>query len=331
MHRAPTTSNPAPRPFWAEKAERGTAGALRFMLRVTHLFGRRVGALLLHPITIYFVLTDRGARRASADYFERLAATPDGLAALGRKPDWRDSYRHIHEFAISILDRMYVWAGLGDLQVEHEGVGHFAHLPDASPEEGGNAMGKGGALIVSAHVGSIDMMRAASMHQIVPIRVVMYGGNAQLINSFFQALNPELRLDLIHVRPGETGAALEIRAAIARGEFVGIMGDRAGLASTMPQEASFLGAPASFGGGPFELAAAIGCPVLMATTLRIGDGRYRARSWPIYAGGRVPRGERAAVVRKMVESYAAILEAAVLEAPHQWFNFFDFWERPTDA
>ena len=46
---------------------------------------------------------------------------------------------------------------------------------------------------------------------------------------------------------------------------------------------------------------------------------------PLYPGGRVPRSERSKVVQEMVEGYAAYLERAVLRAPHQWFNFFDFW------
>ena len=65
----------------------------------------------------------------------------------------------------------------------------------------------------------------------------------------------------------------------------------------------------------------------MATALRIGGGRYRVRSWPIYPGGRVPRRERVAAVHRMIEAYAAVLETAVLEAPYQWFNFFVFWSQ----
>ena len=321
----PSPPNDPPRPFWAARAERGTAGALRLMLRLSAVFGRRGSALLLHPIALYFWVTDGRARRASAAYFARLVSTAEGRAALGHEPSWRDSYRHIHEFSISIFDRLFAWAGLGNLEVEHEGAAHFAHLPEAAPERGGNAFGKCGALIVTAHVGSFDMMRAASMNQEVPVHVVMYGDNARTINNFFEALNPDLELDLIHVRPGSTGAALEIRAAIERGDFVAIMGDRMGLDNAPRREAPFLGAPAPFGSGPFELAATIGCPVLMATALRTGNGHYRLRSWPIYPGGRVPRSDRSAVVHRMVEAYAAVLETAVLEAPYQWFNFFDFW------
>ncbi len=326
MSEGPSPTSEPPRPFWAVRAERGTAGALRFVLRLLGLLGRRGAAIVIHPVAFYFWVTDRSARRASADYLERLTSTERGRAALGRRPDWRDQYRHIHAFARAIFDRLCVWAGIGHLDVEHEGTAHFAHLPDATPEQGGNVLGKSGALIVTAHAGSFDMMRAASMGQQVPVHVVIYGANAQTINGFFEALNPELQLDLIHVRPGSTGAALEIRAAIRRGHFVAIMGDRTGLDSAGLRRAPFLGKPAPFSAGPFELAATIGCPVMMATTLRGEDGRYHVRSWPIHPGGRVPRGDRDRVVQQMIERYAEILESAVHEAPYQWFNFFDFWD-----
>ncbi len=300
------------------------------MLRLVGVFGRRASAVLLHPIALYFWLTDRRARSVSRAYLARLYAQPDGRLALGHEPTWRDTYRHIHEFAVGIFDRLCTWADVGGIDVTHDGEGHFATLPERAPGAGGNALGRSGALLVSAHVGSFDMMRAASMGQAVPVHVVMYGDNARTINGFFEALNPELKLDLIEVRPGSTGAALEIRAAIERGDFVAIMGDRIGLDSTTPYRASLLGAEAPFTGGPFELAATIGCPVLMATTLRQPDGSYRVRSWPLYAGGRVGRREREAAVEQMVHRFAAALEAAVLEAPYQWFNFFDFWADGTE-
>ena len=313
------------RPFWAVRAERGTAGALRLMLRLLGFFGRRASALLIHPIAAYFWLTDARARAASERYLARLVSTEAGRAALGHVPGRRDTYRHIYEFAVSIFDRLCVWADLGDVEISHRGADHFAHLPDAAPGEGGNSLGKRGAIIVGAHLGSFDMMRAASMSQAVRVHVAMYLENARTVNGFFEGLNPELELDLIPVRPGATGASLEIRAAVERGDFVAIMGDRAGLFGNAEYHAPFLGADAGFAGGPFEIAATIGCPVVMATTLRVGEGRYEVRSWPLYAGGRVARRDRKASVQAMIEDYARILEAATCEAPYQWFNFFDFW------
>jgi predicted LPLAT superfamily acyltransferase len=315
----------AERPRWAEKAERGSGLALRFLIFVVRSLGPRASRLVLHPIAAYFLITDREARGASRAYFERLAALPEGRAALGHAPGWRDTYRHLFEFSTSLFDRMCVWAGQDDdFALEHRAEGHFAHLPDASGERA-NPLGKCGAMIASAHVGAFDMMRAICMDAAVPVHVVMYGDNAETINRFFAGLNPDLDLDLIHIRPGSVSATFEIRSAVDRGNFVVIMGDRVPIAGVGVHSTRFLGAPARFPTGPFELAALIGCPMMVATAVRVGPASYQVDSEPLYPGGRVPRAEREKVVQEMVERYAAYLERTCLRAPYQWFNFFDFW------
>jgi predicted LPLAT superfamily acyltransferase len=298
------------------------------MLTLIRWLGRPAAHLLLRPIAAYFLLTDSRARRASRDYLARLYATPAGRAALGHAPGWRDSWRQLFEFSIGIFDRVCVFAGFDDdFRFEHRGAGHFAHLPEAQGANR-NALGKCGALIVGAHVGSFDMMRAICQEADVPVSVVMYGDNAQTINNFLEALNPDLNLRMIHVRPEESGSALEIRAAVERGEFVAIMGDRIPVNGRGTRTLPFLGAPARFSEGPFRLATLIGCPMIVAGALRTGDARYRVESIPLYAGGRVPRARRDAVVGEMLEGFVSHLEQTCLRAPYQWFNFFDFWTEP---
>jgi predicted LPLAT superfamily acyltransferase len=316
----------AARPRWAVKAERGSALALRMLIRVVRALGPRTSRLLVHPIAAYFLLTDREARRASRAYFARLASLPEGRAALGHEPGIGDIYRHLLEFSISIFDRICVWAGeTHGFELVHRGTGHFAHLPDVSGPEA-NALGKCGTLIASAHLGTFDMMRVVSLAEGVPVRAVMYSANAETINAFFSALNPGLGRELIHIRPGHVSATFEIRSAVEHGSFVVIMGDRVGIDGGATHTVRFLGAPARFPEGPFALAALMGCPLMVATSVRIGPFRYRVDSEPLYEGGRVPRRDRAKVVHEMIERYAAYLERACLAKPHQWFNFFDFWD-----
>jgi len=287
--------------------------------------------VLLNPAAAYYLVADAKARRASRDYLERVYATPEGRAALGRAPSWRATYRHLFEFATAISDRACVFAGFDDdFTFDHRGAGHFAHLPEGRGSNR-NALGKCGALIVGAHVGSFDMMRSICMEADVPVSVVMYGDNAQTINRFLDALNPNLNLRMIHVGSDATSAALEIRAAIERGEFVAIMGDRVPLTGRGTRTVPFLGAPARFSEGPFQLAALIGCPVIVACALRTGDARYRVESEPLYAGGRVPRAQRDAVVGEMLEAFARHLERTCLREPYQWYNFFDFWAESSPA
>jgi len=313
------------RPPWTAKTERGTAASLRLLVRLIRWIGRPAAQALLRPIAAYFVLTDPAARRASRAYLHRLCATPEGRAALGHPPGWIDTYRQVFEFSVAILDRVCVFAGVDDAFVfEHRGEEHFAHLPDGRGANR-NALGKCGALIVGAHHGCFDMMRSICLDADVPVSVVIHDDNARAINDVLATLNPSLRLRMIHVRPEESGSALEIRAAIERGEFVAIMGDRVPLSGGGARSLPFLGAPARFSEGPFQLAALIGCPVIVACARRIGDGRYRVESAPLYSGGRVPRAERDVVVGEMLGRFVRHLEQMCFRAPYQWFNWYDFW------
>lgn len=321
-----TAPAPSERPAWAQQMERGSLAALGLGLGLVRRLGPRRMRWILHPIAVYFLLTDRRSRRASRSYFEHLVGVPGGREALGHAPRFRDSYRHLYEFATSLFDRVCVWGGLdSDFVFEHEGAGHFAHLPDATGERA-NALGKSGAIIVGAHLGTFDMMRSICNDADVPVCAVMYGGNAAQINAVFEKLDPGFDLRLIHVTPGGHGAALEIRAEIERGSFVAILADRVGIDGGASHTVPFLGAPARFPEGPFQLGALIGCPLMLATARRVGHAHYRVESEPLYAGGKVPRRDREKVVREMIEQYAHYLERICLASPYQWFNFFDFWE-----
>ena len=76
---------------------------------------------------------------------------------------------------------------------------------------------------------------------------------------------------------------------------------------------------------PFELASVLGRPILMMTALRSEEGRYEVFIETLAEGTRVSRRERKQHVETLVRRYATLLERHCVEAPYQWFNFFDYW------
>ncbi len=94
--------------------------------------------------------------------------------------------------------------------------------------------------------------------------------------------------------------------------------------------ADFLGEPAPFPEGPFILAHLLGCPVYLLFCLKL-DGRYRIILEPFASPLKLPRASRQAALREAAQRYAERLEHYCLLAPHQWFNFFDFWRQAEDA
>src|SRR5882724_480009 len=96
---------------WAGMAERGSFGALRFIRWFYRTLGRRATIAFLTPVVTYFFVTGRTTRRVSLDYLHTLWAAPGGHEALGAPPTWGSAFRHLHEFAEHVLDRMIVWSG----------------------------------------------------------------------------------------------------------------------------------------------------------------------------------------------------------------------------
>jgi predicted LPLAT superfamily acyltransferase len=297
-------------------------GALRFASWVHRHFGKRPMRLLLVGTSLYFFLFAPIMRRASRQYLERIWASPEGRAVLRRKPNSLSVIKHIYTFAINIYDRMIIWGGaLDDYVIEHDRSGELFEL----------AQKKQGALLLGAHMGSFELLWFLSRKYDLAINVVVFYENAEQINGFFHALDPDVHVRAISLDPTSVQAAFEIRACIERGEFVVILADRVAPGGRARNaRATFLGASAAFPLGPFALAGVLGCPVLMALCLRTSDGRYRTVLRTLRESGRIPRGEREKAERELLGQYVGQLESYCQRFPYAWFNFFDFWDAPAE-
>jgi predicted LPLAT superfamily acyltransferase len=302
---------------WMATAERGSITALSFVRWFYGRFGRRASVALLTPIVVYFFVTGRAPRRASMDYLHTMWALREGRSALGQRPGWLDVYRHLHEFAENLLDRLIVWSG--DAQricIDQHGTEHLREL---------TRQRRGGILLCS-HLGSYDMLREISGQSGIVVNVLMFTRHSARINAFFERLHPGLEMRMIQYVPGSASAAFEIKAAIDRGEFVGMMGDRL-WASERERSVSvpFLGRRAQFPLAPFLLQAVLGCPLLLSVCVRTGPAHYAASIQPFAPAGAVPRRDRRKWAEELTRRYAAALEEWCLRTPYQWFNFFEFW------
>jgi len=310
------TAPPKPAaPAWAARRERGSLLALRFMAWVAVTLGRPVARLLLHPITLYFLLFAASPRRHSARYLGRV---------LRRPATWRDQYRHFHTFASTVLDRVYFVRGqLDRFDITMHG--------DAGCDDT-LASGQGGFLL-GAHLGSFESLHAAGKSfPGMRVTMVMYPDNARKIHGVLQAMAPDFKLAVIAI--GNAGSTLAIRDALDAGHLVGLLGDRylqADSARSPGIEVNFLGVPALFSDGPLRLALLLKRRVIFMVGLFLGGRRYDVR-FETLADFRQPPTDpaaREALIRDTLLAYVARLEALCREAPDNWFNFYDYWREDT--
>jgi predicted LPLAT superfamily acyltransferase len=290
---------------------------MRFGAFCYRALGRRLAEALAHVVVAYFFATDRAGRAASAAYLRRVYATPVGAALLGRPPGAWQSFLHYRAFALSIVDRMDIWCGRADdFEFHTHGIESFHRL---------RAQGRG-ALVLGAHLGSFDALRLLADRSGFKANVLMFTANAERINTVFRELSPASEARVIQVEPSAVQTVFAIRECLRRGELVCMLSDRVEPGSGRRTcIVPLLGSPVELPQAPFLLAHLLGCPVVLMLGLRTGPRRYEIFAEMLAERVTLPRSERERAVEERVRDYAGRLERHCLEAPFQWFNFYDYW------
>ncbi|MGH7122495.1 MAG: acyltransferase [Acetobacteraceae bacterium] len=294
---------------WTARRERGGALLPWLMLWIMRNLGWSAGQLLLYPITAWFYVTSAGARAASREYL---------CQVLGRPARQRDVIRHLFTFACVILDRVFFLAGrTADYEITVQGLEAITRLADAGS----------GCVLLGSHLGSFDVLRAFGRNAPVRVRPVMFRGNMGYVSGLLEALDPELRRDVIEI--GSPGAMLQVRECVERGEIVGFLADRTPFPGRMVV-ARFLGRNTEFPSGPLVVASAVGAPVVLFYGVRTAPRRYLIRFEDFAERIELPRGRRDAALQRWIDAYSERLAAACLAYPFNWFNFYPFW-KPSDG
>jgi predicted LPLAT superfamily acyltransferase len=269
-------------------------------------FGRRLSRLMLYPIVAYFFLTSAKARASTRAFLRRV---------LAREPTIAGIYRVLFNFSTTIHDRIYFLKGRFDLfELEMHGA---------------ESLPAGGLLLLGAHVGSFEALRAcARSFEQRKVAIAMYEENAQRLNAILAAIEPSASEGIIPL--GRVDAMVQLGHRLENGEIVGMLADRS-LGDEPVIRVPFLGREAPFPTGPMRIAAALRAQVVFMSAVYRGGNRYEIRFEPLadFSGedgnGRARRAER---VEAGVRAYAQRLEALARSAPDNWFNFFDFWAGP---
>jgi predicted LPLAT superfamily acyltransferase len=305
----PRPAGQASAPDWKNLPERSNASAMRSMAWLSVRAGRRMTRAIVYAIAAYFYFFGGSARRASRDYLER---------ALGKPPTALQQYRHILHFATVVHDRIFFLKGrfaLFDIQLHGDQL--FAH---------DHAQGIP-LLLMGAHVGSFEALRALGEKTGIRVSMLMYQDNAAKMNAVLAALNPEPAPKVISLQ--RVDAMLVAQADLREGRVLGMLADRR-LAHEPADDHLFLGAPAAFPRNPYRLAYILKCKVYFMAALYLGSNRYAIHLVPLADFSREPdsggaQGGRAAQIAAAQAAYVKTLEATTRSAVINWFNFYDFW------
>ncbi|QKJ86715.1 glycosyltransferase family 2 protein [Paramixta manurensis] len=308
---------------WSLMPERKGQAGLRFMLAVYQHCGKRPFTLLLWPVTAVYWLSGRQQRNASRHWLQQIRVwAAQQQVSL---PTRLSSYRHFLRFGESMLEKVASWRG--DLRWGKE----IDFAPGA--EAAINAAKPGGRLILASHLGDIEACRAlAQQVSGLVINALVFTDNAQRFRSTLEEIAPQAGVNLIPVSDIGPETAILLQEKIEAGEWVAIVGDRTAINRQRGGVrrvvwSDFLGRPAPFPQGPFVLAAALRCPVLLMFALR-HQGKLQLYCESFADPLLLPRANRPQALQHAVDRYAERLAHHALIAPLDWFNFYDFWALP---
>ncbi len=298
---------------WKRRPEGGGRLAVSLIAWIARHCGRPVARACLYPITLYFLVMRAPERRASRAFLSRLD---------GRRAGVPEVARHIHTFASTILDRVFMLGGRMQLfDIRSNGLDELHAAMD---------LGRG-VLVFGSHLGSFDALRVlARGRPDVKLRVVLDKSHNPAVTELLDRLDPGLAAGIIDASQEGPVIALEIKQALEEGALVALRVDRA-----RPGEPSvparLLGQDAPFPTTPWLIAAVLRVPVVLAFGLYRGGNRYDLEFELFDNEISIPRRERAATLAALVQRYAARLEARLRESPYNWFNFYDFWHSPSSS
>jgi predicted LPLAT superfamily acyltransferase len=291
---------------WVSVPERGTPASLGVVAWIAERVGRPLARLLLYPITVYFLITARTARRASYEFLTR---------ARGGSVHWWHVFHHFYYFAATILDRVYLLRG------EFDRFRITIHGKEVLQRQGEN--GKG-CILLGSHLGSFEVLRALGVTQGgFSLKVLMNTAHNQNISRFFDGLNPIIAGTVI--APDRPDTLIRARESLDAGSFLGMLGDRV-FGADKTTRCHFLGTPATLPAGPILLAAMMRCPVILFFGVYRGGNRYDIHFEHFADETVLNREHRSEEIQLWMQRYVARLEHHARRAPYNWFNFYSFWD-----
>ncbi|WP_158972360.1 family 2 glycosyl transferase [Paraglaciecola sp. L3A3] len=303
---------------WSSLKERGNIFGIQCLVFVYKVFGKWLFQICLFPVMLYFYLTGRIARHAAKDYWCQIEKTQNIECSKGIRLH-RHAFKIFITFGLAIVDKFDAWLGkihIDDIEIMNPDV--YSKLTSGQ-----------GAVILSAHLGNMEICRAifSSGENKKKLNVITYNEHAPSFNNFLKRINPDAAINFIHVNNFGPDDTIMLKQKIDDGEAVVIFADRTSVNN--PESVNFvpfLSKPAPIAIGPFALATIMECPVYFMTCLKNSEsGRYQTYIEDFAQPTKVKRKERKQYFQSLMEKYTQRLGHYCLKEPYQWNNFFDFW------
>jgi predicted LPLAT superfamily acyltransferase len=272
--------------------------------------GRHYLAYLgIYVVSLYYLFCRPTVRRSIYPYLRHRFPEKGGPGRVA------DAYRVFVELGKVLVDRAMVGI-LGPRSKDHDLHGRQELLRLLEKQSG--------MILLITHVGcwqvalsSLDLLNR-------PVNLLLVHGAEDMDRQYFEHTGQGCPFNIIDPR-GYLGGALEMLAALKRGEILCIMGDRFPGNDQKSVRTEFLGGEARFPFSAFKIASAANVPVVVFFSHRIDAQRYGMNVSRII---HVPEGlgRDGRQFQPYLRLFVSDLEAFCMAHPHQFFNFYNLWQ-----
>lgn len=231
---------------------------------------------------------------------------------LGKKTLSAFWHVYLNHFAFGqvVLDRFATYAGRR-FKLEIDGNENFLRLCE----------GEKGFVMLSSHVGNYEQAGYMLRSDRKSFNALVYAGESATVMS---ERNKQFAGSNIHMIPVQADMShlFIINKSLDEGNIVSMPADRC-FGSTKSVPCQFFGATAQFPLGPFATAVQKEVPALAVMVMKEGAHSYRAFVRQLPVDTTLPHRKQMAA---LAQSFATTLEEIVRRYPHQWYNYYEFWD-----
>lgn len=276
---------------------------------ILNTFGLNPAYFILRFVSFYYFLFSK-PNKYIRDYFRKVHGYSPLKSRLA-------VYKNNFILGQTIIDKVAVMAGMKNpFQVIHKNGKSLDDL---------KALGKGG-ILVSAHIGNWEVAGQGLNRLGTAFNILMYSNEKEDVKQYMDGVMKEKKINIIAINEETKSHIIELHKAFSNNELVVMHGDRyRDGAKTLT--ANFFGRAAKFPAGPFIMAAKFGVPLCIVFAVKTNKHTYQFSTEKIIEVERV-RGEAQLdkICQDLLEQYVVEVEKMVKAYPHQWFNYYDFWQ-----
>ena len=299
---------------------------LKFTLLLIKFLPAFLVHLIVFPVSFFFYLGAKSARKHVLDFQKEMQKFTDNAV-----PKQLNAYLTILSFALSVVEKMEGWLG----KIKYENL--IRH--DDSLQELISLLESGkGAFLIGSHLGNIELMRSLSsfcetgVSKKISVTTIMSMKVTSQFNNTLKEINPEVVTNVIDPDTIGPETIFALQNEVENGGLVVITGDRTsahGGKHTIKHD--FLGRTADFPYGVFLIATLLKAPVYFVFCLRTKSAALFPKNNIFVERSKIDLAnctgrEARAKIPELCGEYASTLEKYCVKYPHQWYNFFDFWQ-----